>query len=401
MEKFQSEQLMLVAGIIQVMLIIMGLGHMIACMWYGIATQDRPDTWILMHNFEDASVPLKYTTALHWSLLQFAGGTDEIVPQNTSERVYAIFVFLLAFIMAAIFVGRLTSSMTQLSMLAQKDMERLQVLKRYLFKNEISSRLAMRVLNNAQHALKERQRFMEEKGVELLDVISEPLRNELRFELYSPVLAVHPLFACYVEVVPQVMKKVCHSAVSQLLASSGDVIFTLGEVPSQPRMLVVCSGELTYHEAGGEVTTVTVRNWISEAALWTNWTYQGTLVALSDCRLCALDAIRFQELVETFDHSDFDLKRYAKAFVQTMNEGTMQASDLPFDEDVDVPEIAEVIKVFEARCDRTQMDTSVVMEEQDRRPSWQKFWFGSSHPSPDEISPVPTAPPRRSVLMPE
>mmetsp|Transcript_71258 Transcript_71258/g.196724 ORF Transcript_71258/g.196724 Transcript_71258/m.196724 type:complete len:915 (+) Transcript_71258:821-3565(+) len=365
-DRIQSEQLIIVAGIINIMLVIMGLGHVIACVWYGIAAEalagdsDPAEcgnvdssivpppsahcTWVRRYGYVDAPLELKYSTALHWSLLQFAGGTDEIVPQNTGERIYAVAVFLLAFVMAAVFVGRLTSSMTQLHMLSKKDVEKFQVLKRYLNKNEISSALTMRVMHNAQHALQETQRFMEENRVELLGMISEPLRVELHFELYAPVVSVHPFFRCFTEACPQVMKKVCHAAMSQLLVSNGDVVFMLGEVPSPPQMFIVCSGELSYHYVTGAVAYVEAGQWISEATLWTSWTHQGMLKAASDCRLCLLDAQKFLEFAETFDH-DFDLRSYARTFVECMNNGGIDVSDLPFNEDAEV--LMEAIALLE------------------------------------------------------
>lgn len=332
-ERIENEQMVIVAGIVKIMLLIMGLGHIIACLWYGLATMDRPDTWLKVHNLEDTSLDYKYTTSLHWALLQFAGGTDEVVPQNTWERVYSIIVFLVAFVVAAVFLGRLTSSMTKLHMLASKDFEKLHVLRRYLQKNRISGRLARRVQHNAHHALFERQRFMEESTVELLEVISDSLRAELHFELYSPVLAVHPFFRAYIEACPQVIQRLCHAGLSQLLVSAGDVVFMLGEVPVQPRMLIVCSGRLTYHYATGAVMYVEPGQWISEAVLWTSWVYRGMLTAASDCRLCVVNAAKFQELADTLDHPDFDLKMYAQAFIDSMNSGMMECSDLPFGDD--------------------------------------------------------------------
>jgi len=395
--RLKSEQLLIVAGIINVMLVIMGLGHVIACLWHAIAAQDRPDTWLNEHGFADASLSMRYTTALHWSLLQFAGGTDEIVPQNTGERVYAIGVFLLAFVMASVFVGRLTSSMTQLHMLSRQDAEKFHMLKQYLQKNQISTILTVRVMHNAQHALAETQRFMEESRVELLSLISEPLRVELHFELYSPVLEVHPFFRCFIDACPQVMKRVCHQAMSQLLVSTGDVIFMLGEVPSPPRMFVICSGELSYYPVNGAVTTVEAGQWLSEATLWTSWTHQGMLKAASDCRLCLLNANKFQELAENFDY-DFDLRSYARAFVHSMNTGLIDASDLPFD--TDAIDLLEAIAALGANSNGG--GTSKSLESSTHR--WNRQGtagsVGSSHSGSDVgQDSVTGGTPKTSVLM--
>jgi len=386
-ERMQSEQLIIIAGIISIMLVIMGLGHVIACIWYGIGDQDRPDTWLRQHNFEDADLEMKYFTALHWSLLQFAGGTDEIVPQNSTERVYAVSVFLLAFVMASVFVGRLTSSMTQLHILSKKDIEKFQVLKRYLIKNEISSMLTMRVLHNAQHALAETQRFMEESSVELLNIISQPLRVELHFELYAPVLAVHPFFRCFIDACPQVLAKVCHLAMSQLLVSTGDILFMVGEVPSPARMFIVCTGELSYHFVTGAMAIVQSCQWISEATLWTPWAHQGMLKAASDCRLCVLDSAKFMQLVEKDDY-DFDVRLYARTFVHCMNTGGIGATDLPFSEDDEC-----IMQVITSLAEQKDEANDTPLQRQGSSPS-----LSSTSPTFSEDV-VPVAGRRKSVLM--
>jgi len=398
--RVKSEQLIIMFGILNNLIFIVGLGHVIACLWYGVSKEQRPyrsNTWLDASGIHEAQLAMKYATALHWSLLQFAGGTDEIVPQNVAERVYAICAFLVAFVMATVFVGRLTSSITQLHMLSRKDIERFQVLKQYLVKNAISTTLTMRVMHNAQHALSESQRFMEESQVELLAMVSEPLRIELHFELYSPVLAVHPMFRAFIDSAPQVMKKVCHKAMSLLVVSNGDVLYMLGEVPSPPRMFIVCSGELSYHSSVGAIAFLEAGQWISEATLWTTWTHQGMLKAVSDCRLCVLDATKFVELTESYDH-DFDIRLYAKTFVNSMNSGEIDATDLPFYEDAD--ELMEAIAVL-----APQQENVVERRSPEEGGGWRRqgsvnslISFTSSGTASSDADTAVTTP-KKSVLM--
>merc|ERR1712032_1246131 len=65
-------------------------------------------------------------------------------------------------------------------------------LRKYLLDNAISYILTMRVQRSAQHALLEQQNYIPEGHVELLELVSEPLRIELHFELYSRILKCHP-----------------------------------------------------------------------------------------------------------------------------------------------------------------------------------------------------------------
>merc|ERR1719272_462921 len=100
---------------------------------------------------------------------------DEFKPNNFRERLFAVLIFLFAFMMSAVCISGLTSSMTRLHILASHQSRQLSILRRYLIQNGISDKLAMRVQRNALHAISEQQRLMGEKHVELLQVISEPL----------------------------------------------------------------------------------------------------------------------------------------------------------------------------------------------------------------------------------
>jgi len=328
-ERIQSERLTIVADITQIVVIIVGMAHLVACIWYGIGNQEVEGHWVQDLGFEREPLPYRYMTSLHWSLSQFSGGMDEIRPHNTAERLYAVCVFLLAFVMAAVFVSSLTSSMTRLHIIASHQSRQLSVLRRYLSQNGISDRLAMRVQRNAQHAISEQQRLMPEHSVDLLAVVSEPLRVELHFEMHSPLLSVHPFFLRYCDECPQVMKKVCHVCMSMLLVSTGDVIFSAGEIPSQPKMYIICSGILEYLPIVGTVTSCQQGMWLSEATIWTPWMHRGVFRAMDDCRICCLDAAYVQEIASSFDHPDFDPKVYAEEFVKVLNSHSGETTDLP------------------------------------------------------------------------
>merc|ERR1719335_1307130 len=104
---------------------------------------------------------------------------DEVTPENSGERVYAMSILLFAFIIAALFVSSVTSSMTQLEIIGSTQSQMQSVLRQYLHQHKISSKLCIRVQRNAFHTLQEQQKHMPEDGVVLLDLVSEPLRIEL------------------------------------------------------------------------------------------------------------------------------------------------------------------------------------------------------------------------------
>jgi hypothetical protein len=321
------------ADVLKILMGVLAVAHVFACLWYGIGRgvfgQDERTGWIEEHLPASYQLGHKYAMSLHWSLSQFTGGMDEMRPHTMNERVYAIVIFIVTFILAAVIISSLTSSMTRLHFIASHQSKQFVQLRRYLYQNSISEELTLRIQRNAQHAMLERQHFMQEINVELLGMVSEPLRIDLHFELYSPVFQVHPFFSRYSETCPQVMRKVCHRAVHMTVATVGDTIFDIGEIPANPKMYFLCSGTMQYVSISGQVSTVEAIQWISEATLWTPWMHVGVLTAMSECRVVVLSAQTFQDIVYEHDHTDMDPRTYAVEFVNELNKTEEEVTDLP------------------------------------------------------------------------
>lgn len=330
LERFHSERLSVFSDIFKIVIVVVAIAHLIACVWYGIGRPGKLSrTWINEHVPNSMDLGHRYAVSLHWALSQFTGGMDEIRPANAAERFFAIIIFIFTFILAAIIVSSLTSSMTRLHFIASYQSKQFFQLRRYLIQNSISEELTLRIQRNAQHAILERQHFMEESNVDLLGFVSEPLRIDLHFELYSPVLEVHPFFMRYIQECPQVMRKVCHRAMAMTVVTTGDTIFDIGEIRSDPKMYFLCSGTMQYVSISGTVSEVEAIQWIAEASLWTHWMHIGVLTATSECRLVVLDSTKFQDIVDQFSHQGFDPSEYAKKFVMELNATDEEVTDLP------------------------------------------------------------------------
>merc|ERR1719329_596066 len=105
-------------------------------------------------------------------------GGMELSPGTELERIFSILALFGAFLLAIWFAATSTSLMTRLFILTTGQAGHLKVLKRYLRENGISLRLASRVEMNAQHVIANRQQNVPESEVELLQLVSEPLRVE-------------------------------------------------------------------------------------------------------------------------------------------------------------------------------------------------------------------------------
>lgn len=323
-ERFaRSEKVSLLASMTKLTLLIVALMHFIACLWYGIGSMNGgANGWVrAFEGRPDAEDDLlyRYMTSFHWTLSQFSGSM-EVVPGNTAERICAVLVLLLGFIVSAAFTSDITSSMTRLNIISGREASMFAALRDYLLDHKISSQLTMRVQRNARHSLLESRHNCLEKDIELLHLISEPLRMEIHFELYNPILEAHPLFRRMRDESPASNRRVCHSAVCTCFMWPGDIVFVDGEVKQNPEMYFVMNGQLEYaseniDRAEVEVAKVEIGVWVAEPVLWCNWVHQGVFKARKQCELLALSANAFCEIAAQLRNPNLNLGTYAMDYV--------------------------------------------------------------------------------------
>merc|ERR1719221_745329 len=198
----------------------------------------------------------------------------ELIPEGTIERFYCVFMGVFSFMTASVMLSTLTSSLTQQYIIGGSGARQMATLKQYLKQNNVPKNLTKRLCRNAKHAI---SGDLTPDAVDLLHVVSEPLKIEMHYEMYSRILAWHPFFLDYLNENNQVMRRVCHQAMAILLLASGDVVFTRGEEPADPKMYIIVSGQLEYSDAYGDTTILVERQWIAEATVWTLWRHRGTL----------------------------------------------------------------------------------------------------------------------------
>lgn len=323
-EHIHSDNVILTGKIIKSIILLVGVAHVIACIWFAIGRQGGYDPgavgWVRFHDlqFDEVEVRTQYMWSVHWALGQFTGeNVYEPRNMNMSERTYAVIVLLLTFLFSSMFVSSITTSVTQLQLSKTASASALSTLRRYLVDADISTSLAVRVLRNAQHLINEQKRNVPEQRIELLAVVSEPLRAELHFEVHGRVLREHSFFDCYTDINPQGIRKVCHMAVHSSHVSRGDIIFSDLETPAWPRMFFIVSGKLHYKQVEEKPRVLQKDQWAAEAVLWTLWMHVGTLRAMGESDILAVEAEKFQHIISPFPTNHAFL--YATAFVECLN----------------------------------------------------------------------------------
>lgn len=317
MHSMYSESLVLFVRILQSMLLMCAFVHIMACGWLGLGRQSHG--WLANRQMEESSDAEQYAVSFHWALSQFYGSTDQFA-SNLQERNAACMSLLFAFFAATAFVSDVTSSLTRLHMLTGQQAFKLRVLRKYLISTGISSALAHRVQENAMHVLMRQQSQTPEESVELMSLISDPLRMEVHFEIFSPLFVSHPLFHGLMSVDDTLIRQLCHRAMKTVDVACGDVLFSQGETSQEPKMLFVITGTLEYTVDAVDFVTIKSKDWITEHALWTDWVYHGLLAASSTCTVACLDAVVFEQVSNA--ELPINFAEYAKAFVRLVNNQT-------------------------------------------------------------------------------
>ncbi|CAK8992578.1 unnamed protein product [Durusdinium trenchii] len=320
-ERIQSETL---GPLVQVS----NVSHFTGCLWFAIGNRTTSEkTWVAEGGWLPRHLKWRMISAqsddvnnLHHP---FSGGMDEISPASPLERLFAVAVGGLIFVIALVMMGVFTSGLTQQYIIGGSGARQLATLKRYLKQNNVSK-----------------------ESVELLHVISEPLKIELAFDMYSQVLMCHPFFLELLQESSPMLRPICHRAMSMLLLSGTDVIFNLGEEPQEPKMYIVINGTLEYTDAYGEITVVGERKIIAEVQvcwtarrgnrqIWRTPNYQpkeetcldripssNIQVCLSDAKLAMLDGQGFIDICQRFlrrSEAAVRVVDYAAQFVEELN----------------------------------------------------------------------------------
>jgi len=317
-ERIRNERVIVLGAILKIMIYMVVFTHLIGCGWYGIGCYgtSRRNSWVKQEELQNEAFVVKYIWSFHCALGMFTG--EHIVhPRNMLERSFMVVVLILTLLISAWIVSSITNAMTRLSILAGRTSSQFAALRHYLSDNCITTELAGKIQRNAQYAVMDQKRNAPESSIDLLKLISDPLRSELHFEVHSHVVLVHPLFRRIAECNETAIHKICHQAVTAHNFTGSDIVFAEGEAPVAPKIYMIAGGKLLYSQEHLDSQRVSEKHWLAEAVLWTEWSYRGTLFALNECRLLSIDAQKFHNILSKFP--GINVRTYAIEFCKHLS----------------------------------------------------------------------------------
>jgi len=185
------------------MITILFLNHMIACGWFGLGSSlSGIPTWVqvckrtyLLNADDEPTLSWYYVTALHWTLTQFTPASMEVVPENTYERIFVILTILSAIIVFSSFLSSLAAAVAVFRRKREEQQINNDNLDKFFQENHVSVDLANRIQGflRMQRTRRGAVHRIHQSAVPQLQQLSEPIKEQLAFEIFMPVISVYPM----------------------------------------------------------------------------------------------------------------------------------------------------------------------------------------------------------------
>jgi len=320
--------------------------HIIACAWWALGTaalaiRATNQSWIEQTAIAEEDIFMAYCTSLHWALTQFTPAPMGIEPVNVFERIFNIMTIMFALVVFSVSFSGITGALLNLRSNSSAKSRQFYLLRRYLSSSQVPKEVAMRVQGYCSYAWDARAKSVHESSVHVLELLSTPLRAELRTSIFQPSMDRHAFFVLIDKVAPLTMQLLCVNAVTKVLIAGGDVLFHRDQVAKQ--MYFVHHGHLLYglkreNEDDSDEdsvnsfavddpdkkkkprdTTLKEGEWVGEPVLWVSWHHVGSLIASSECELVGLDHEKFREAMQSNSSTYMEACTYASKFVAGLN----------------------------------------------------------------------------------
>lgn len=312
---------------------LLWLTHLMACAWFvvgGIDSQDTEREWVRSESHR--GTPMKqYVKAFQWAINSIIGGSMDIVAQTTSERIFTIFCLGVGLFATSFCVSSLSAMMIEVQALSAGQSKKLRELKLFLRQSGLTVRFENALKGKIYSCLHE-HRPLGEKDVELLSLVPDTMKMQLRLQIFEPCILTQPLFRFLLRLVPSWGADFART-LEEHFVQAPDILFSVGQRAGGALHLMHGRVEYTLDDDGDDMLSRSVNPgmWFSLAALWIEWRHVGKANVSMDCRMLHVSAESLSMAVKLDPQVVKVVENYARVwYCRTM----AHAQDLPTDSEV-------------------------------------------------------------------
>jgi len=373
MESALSQSWGMVIRILQICGLLVWLGHLVACAWFGIglgAPQGEVcESWMQTPIGLDQQFDIKtlgpayqYVLSYQWGLAQLTLGSHDVIPLNISERIFTILCNLFGLVFGGTLISILSTTLIDLKEVNQEKASKVRVLKAFLLQHQIDRRVRLRILHQVRDRVSRRDGTLVEKDVKALQLLSSALLRDLRYSLYVPRIRTHALFRAWGCVDTESLRHLCgEEGVEFLSYLPDDEIFSGGDLANAGYLLTsgtvdydfearsILAGLSTVHSPEvvdawpSESMLVSEDTWMCEATWWVVWYHVGTATSKGPSTLLSISPDAIAGAVGTNVTLQAITQEYARMFSETILHAWGTSYQVPTDVEVRGAHLEELI----------------------------------------------------------
>lgn len=341
-DRIHWKSILLTSKVMKMGTVLLIMIHILACCWYALGSS-AAQGWTTYYrgglSSEDESALYWYFASCRWTLAQINGQTDDAEQRTMHELAFTCVVSVTsAIVFMGVFVSSITTTMLELSKIAEGEASRRRLVKEYLGQHDFTGVLVGRVMKHLHDTDAQAKSNQLEREQQVMALLPKQLQHDLMYEQRVCTITRHSFFCNLHGDFHRAFHHLCHAAVQVLPVAKFEQVFEKGDACK--RMVFVERGEVIYSKepalAGvGQSTppddvledfaacpeTLVLRKgiWLSEPALWMEWFNYGRLVGRVGGALLAVDAEQLARLLPNYRDACAMAVVYARWFLRELS----------------------------------------------------------------------------------
>ncbi|OMJ70677.1 hypothetical protein SteCoe_31288 [Stentor coeruleus] len=269
-DRISSKNLITLILILKLQIYIFMIAHILGCMMISISRENfKPNSFInLITNKSNDLITNNseiYISTIYWAYTTMVSiGYGDFSPQTTEERIFGIICMFMSSITFGIIIGNIGSIIEKNSQFEKMRRETILSVNNYLKQNNVEKSLWRKVRMYIEYTLSESKQ--EEIDLyDLLEVLSEPLREEIYLNLNGAELFSCNIFMNFPLVFGHKLSRMMHS---EVYAPYDDIIFE-GSPPVGIYFIQTGSVEIYDRKSRAGIQELKFNNYFGEIGLFT------------------------------------------------------------------------------------------------------------------------------------